>query len=54
MPNYDYKCRRCDSEFEKNVPIEERNAVVCDCGGETFRKITFFGSVYAPTAGGMR
>lgn len=52
IPNYDYKCRKCDGEFEKNVPIEERDTIVCDCGGETFRKIVFYGRVWSPTRNG--
>ena len=54
MANYDYSCRECGNEFEKNVPMDDRDKVVCDCGGDTFRRITFYGSVWAPTAGGMR
>lgn len=52
MPNYDYSCRRCGGDFEKNVPIQNRDNIVCDCGGETFRRITFFGSVWAPSSTG--
>lgn len=52
MPNYDYICRKCETTFEKNVPMDERDAVVCDCGGETFRQITFYGSVWSPTRNG--
>lgn len=52
MPNYDYSCRKCNKEFEKNTPMDERDNVMCVCGGEAYRRITFYGSVWSPTKSG--
>lgn len=51
IPNYDFYCSECDTITEKNLPISQRDdAQVCECGTELKRKITFKGSVWAPTA----
>ena len=43
------------SEIELNLPIEQRDSVWCPkCGATLKRLIRFEGSVWAPTAGGMR
>lgn len=57
MPTYDYKCQLDDTEFEKNVPIDDRDGnVQCPRCGNYFteRRLTFHGLTWAPTAGGMR
>lgn len=57
MPTYDYKCGMCETTFEKNVPIAERDGnIECpDCNLYfTDRVISFKGLTWAPTAGGMR
>lgn len=58
MPIYEYGCMRCLTFKEINVSIDQRdNVKECDiCGGVRYRKISFTGSVYAPTAtnGGMK
>lgn len=56
MPTYDYKCILEDTEFEKNVPIAERDGnIECPvCGHLAERIISFKGLTWAPTAGGMR
>lgn len=55
MPTYDFSCIVCDTDNEKNVTIEERDNQFCGkCGNRLNRNLTFKGSVYAPTAGGMK
>ena len=56
MATYDYKCSKCDTKFEKNVPSADRDKeIVCSiCGEKANRLLTFVGTVYAPTAGGMK
>ena len=59
MPIYTYKY--CDGDpdpetfIERNVPIEERDNQFCHrCKNKLERVIDFNGSVWAPTAGGMK
>lgn len=55
MPNYDYKCPVCNEEAELNVPADERDEQVCDTCYHPLKRVwNFRGSVWAPTAGGMR
>ena len=56
MPTYVFECEYCKTgEFEKNVPMDERDHQWCDkCGIDLERKIRFTGRVWAPTAGGTR
>ena len=56
MPIYDYEvCKNCGRiTDERRLPMEERDNQVCVCGEPIKRLITFEGSVWAPTAGGMR
>lgn len=58
MPNYAFKCIMDETEFVKNLPMEERddaNVQCPECGLYfTKRVLRFSGSVWAPTAGGMR
>ena len=56
MPIYISKCPDCKVPFEYVSSVEERdNTPVCtNCGGGTVRVIAFTGSVWAPTAGGMK
>ena len=44
MPVYEYRCKRCDAEFEKYVP-GAATAVACpSCeSGEVMRKLSVFG-----------
>ena len=41
MPYYDYKCERCEEQFEYNVSYEDRDQLrKCpECGGELNRMI---------------
>lgn len=53
MPNYSYKCNECGEIFDKNVPMSQyKENQLCTCGGIGIRKITFSGSVWAPTSTG--
>ena len=56
MPIYTYFCYGCNVDSEITRPMSERdNPLPCSkCGGDLKRVIDFKGSVYAPTAGGMR
>lgn len=36
MPTYTFRCSDC-GDFDINVPINDRNSVVCHCGNETSR-----------------
>lgn len=56
MPNYDYWCMCSEGiQHRINVPMEERDSQKCSfCYASLRRKYTFTGSVWAPTAGGMR
>lgn len=58
MPIYEYGCFQCLTFTELNIPIDKRDEKIeCKiCGGMRYRKISFTGSVYAPTAtnGGMK
>ncbi|OGL11357.1 MAG: hypothetical protein A3I14_19290 [Candidatus Rokubacteria bacterium RIFCSPLOWO2_02_FULL_73_56] len=44
MPIYEYRCKRCDAEFEKYVP-GAATAVLCPTcqSGEVMRKLSVFG-----------
>ena len=44
MPVYEYRCKRCDAEFEKYVP-GAATAVACPTcrSGEVMRKLSVFG-----------
>jgi hypothetical protein len=62
MPNYSFKCLYEDEwhcpEFVVNLPIDKRDDSNVQCPNcklyFTRRVIRFNGSVWAPTAGGMR
>ena len=54
MPIYLYQCTACEKKEERNVPIAKRDNQDCDCGHEMERLIRFTGTVWAPTAGGMK
>jgi putative FmdB family regulatory protein len=55
MPNYDFKCPVCETTEERNVDVEARDSQNCDrCYHVLVRVWNFKGSVWAPTAGGMR
>lgn len=45
MPNYEYKCTKCQKVAEHFFPIADgpAPAVVCECGGEAFRQYSDFG-----------
>jgi len=50
MPTYSFACLGCDGEFDKNVPYEKVNQVMCDkCGYRTKRIYSFTGIVWSPT-----
>jgi putative FmdB family regulatory protein len=40
MPLYDFVCAACNSAFEKQVPIAERNNTLCKCGARAVRQIS--------------
>jgi putative FmdB family regulatory protein len=43
MPVYEYKCKKCEKEFEIVQKISENALTICPdetCGGEIFRKIS--------------
>ena len=42
MPLYDFKCLKCDKEFEYACRINDRETVKCQCGGKTKQIITKF------------
>lgn len=58
MPLYTYYCQRCPDEgnpyheFERLVPVAEREEQHCPYGHKLVRKLDFKGSVYAPTSTG--
>jgi len=55
MPNYAYEHKCYLDPITRNVPIDERDKQTCDhCGELLTRKWVFEGSVWAPSAGGMR
>lgn len=55
MPIYSYKCPKCQTEVEQLKDIDDRDRATCPfCKSRLERKITFSGSVWAPTAGGMK
>lgn len=54
MPIYIYWCTDCKDSTERNVKVDERQDQYCDCGNHLIREFKFSGSVWAPTAGGMR
>lgn len=56
MPIYTYKCFKCILESEENVAIANRDEPqLCECGNVKYRKITYSGTVWSPTAnGGMK
>jgi putative FmdB family regulatory protein len=41
MPMYDYKCMKCDSTFEKIVPLTEEHHIICcpKCNSEIVEKV---------------
>lgn len=50
MPNYDFACLVCDEDFEKNVPYDEIDKIICEkCGYNAKRVYTFNGLVWSPT-----
>jgi len=40
MPVYEYRCTRCNEQFEVNQKITDAPLTLCDCGGELKRLIT--------------
>ena len=54
MPIYEFWCSDCQETKELNVAIVERDKQICECGEWLVRKLKFQGSVWAPTAGGMK
>lgn len=56
---YDYQCDSCEQVQEINVSMKQRDQLTeirkfCKCGGNLYRKISYNGSVYAPTSGKVR
>jgi len=35
MPNYQYKCKKCNKEFVEFTNIDNRHNIKCECGGDT-------------------
>lgn len=47
MPAYDYRCTKCDLDFEVNRPITDREPVSCvACGAEAKRVFSPVGVVF--------
>lgn len=40
MPLYDFKCTKCDKEFDQQVKLDEADKVKCSCGGKAKRLIS--------------
>ena len=38
MPFYEYKCDKCDVEFEKRISVKDRNSVPCPQCNQLARK----------------
>lgn len=38
MPNYCYKCAKCQERFVQNVPVRDRNSVACATCGTTAQR----------------
>ena len=40
MPFYEYKCRKCEAEFEELVPVDAEEAPPCpECGSTDVEKL---------------
>lgn len=53
MPYYTYNCTNCESKFEKNVYMDNRDEVHCStCGTKATRGIDRPGMVWSPTRNG--
>lgn len=51
MPNYEYTCIHCDTDEDRNVPIDYRDLQKCDkCGNRLNRVWSFNGAVWSPTS----
>ena len=37
MPNYDFVCTKCGRVFERVVALDNKRAVVCECGYAAFK-----------------
>ena len=49
MPTYDYRCEKCDNEFEEMLTISRRKEPTetpCECGGEIKQVIGLVGFAY--------
>lgn len=48
MPKYDFKCKSCLKTVEEFFPIQDGPppAIVCECGGESFRVHTATATVF--------
>ncbi|OGL08782.1 MAG: hypothetical protein A3I17_09500 [Candidatus Rokubacteria bacterium RIFCSPLOWO2_02_FULL_72_37] len=50
MPIYEYRCKRCEAEFEKYVPGAAAAVACPTCqSGEVMRKLSMFGMRTAGT-----
>jgi putative FmdB family regulatory protein len=50
MPTYEFACLACDTDFEKNVPYEDVDKILCEvCGHRAKRVYSFTGIVWSPT-----
>lgn len=56
MPIYSNKCTECgkQDEYIRSVPDRDATPICRECGAETYRVMTFTGTVWAPSAGGYR
>jgi putative FmdB family regulatory protein len=47
VPNYNYKCRKCETVEKKFLPIstDPSKLLECPCGGEMFRSVISQGPV---------
>lgn len=52
MPNFDFRCSRCNHEFEERVSYSKKDEVACPkCGSKEKQQIFKPGAVKGPVAG---
>lgn len=55
MPLYSYECPKCKTQVDLSRSIQNRDDAECQfCKTALKRLMTFKGTVWAPTAGGMK
>lgn len=46
MPKYDYRCKKCDTEFEKQLKMNDPNPPCPECASEVKKIIKSISPVY--------